>query len=63
MAKWSAALFIAWSATTLILVFADFFSNIFGERGLIALERLMGMILTTMAVQMFLTGFEQFLHA
>ena len=39
------------------------FGKILGERGLFAIERLMGMILTTMAVQMFLTGFEQFLHA
>jgi small neutral amino acid transporter SnatA (MarC family) len=32
-----------------------------GERGLIAMERLMGMILTTIAVQMLLTGIKQFL--
>jgi small neutral amino acid transporter SnatA (MarC family) len=30
---------------------------------ILVIERLMGMILTTMAVQMFLTGFGQFLHA
>lgn len=63
MTRWVLALTIAWSITTIILVFADFMRKIFRERGLLALERLMGMILTTMAVQMFLTGFEQFLHA
>lgn len=62
MTRWCAALTIAWLVTTFILVFADFLSKILGERGLVAIERLMGMILTTMAVQMFLTGFEQFLH-
>ncbi|MBV9576756.1 MAG: NAAT family transporter [Gammaproteobacteria bacterium] len=63
MFRWFAALFIAWLITTIILVFADFLRKILGERGLIAIERLMGMILTTMAVQMFLSGFEQFLHS
>lgn len=56
------ALLLAWLITTVILVFADILRKILGERGLTAIERLMGMILTTMAVQMFLTGYEQFLH-
>ncbi len=59
---WMFALFIAWFITTLILVFADKLRKIFGEKGLTAVERLMGMILTTMAVQMFLTGIAQFFH-
>jgi len=63
MMRWTTALVIAWLISTIILLFADYFRKILGERGLIAIERLMGMILTTMAVQMFLTGFEQFLHA
>ncbi len=56
------ALTTACIVTTLILVFANVLSKLLGQRGLIAIERLMGMILTTMAVQMFLNGFEQFLH-
>jgi multiple antibiotic resistance protein len=63
MTRWFTALTIAWLVTTIILVFADGLRKILGDRGLTAIERLMGMILTTMAVQMFLTGFEQFLHA
>lgn len=62
MPRWTLALVLSWSVTTLILIFADAFRKVLGERGLIAVERLMGMILTTMAVQMFLNGFEQFLH-
>jgi multiple antibiotic resistance protein len=62
MPRWFIALFAAWAATTVILVFADVLSKLLGERGLLAIERLMGMILTTMAVQMLLTGFEQFFH-
>lgn len=63
MPQWIAALTVAWLVTAIILLFAGVLSNMLGERGLIAIEKLMGMILTTMAVQMFLTGFEQFLHA
>lgn len=63
MSRWISALSIAWFITTFILLFAGLLSRFLGIRGLIAIERLMGMILTTMAVQMFLTGFEQFLHA
>lgn len=59
---WFVALSIAWFISTVILVFADLLRKILGERGLIAVERLMGMILTTMAVQMFLSGIEQFFH-
>jgi multiple antibiotic resistance protein len=62
MFRWFIALSAAWFISTVILVFADFLRKILGERGLLAIERLMGMILTTMAVQMFLSGFEQFLH-
>jgi len=63
MGLWFIALLIAWLVCSIILVFSDGLRKVLGERGLIAIERLMGMILTTMAVQMFLTGFEQFLHA
>lgn len=59
---WCLALFIAWLVSTIILVFADVLRKILGERGLIAVERLMGMLLTTMAVQMFLTGIGEFFH-
>lgn len=59
---WGLALTIAWLISTIFLVFADSLRKILGERGLLAIERLMGMILTTMAVQMFLTGVEQFFH-
>lgn len=56
------SLFVAWFFSASILVFSDYFGRILGERGLAAVERLMGMILTTMAAQMFLTGVGQFFH-
>jgi multiple antibiotic resistance protein len=63
MPRWFIALTIAWLVSTVILVFADNLRRLLGERGLIAIERLMGMILTTMAVQMALTGLVQVLHS
>ena len=38
-------------------------SRLLGQRGLRACERLMGMVLTVVAVQMFLDGIRLFLHS
>lgn len=54
------ALLIASSATTFILLTAPQLRKFLGQKGLIAMERLMGMVLTTIAVQMFLTGIGQY---
>lgn len=62
LGRWLLALFIASLFCTFILVFADSLRKILGDRGITAIERLMGMILTTMAVQMFLTGISAFFH-
>lgn len=54
------AIIIAWIFTTVILIAAPFLQKILGEKGLIALERLMGLILILIAVQMFLDGVSGF---
>jgi multiple antibiotic resistance protein len=59
--RWLLALVSAWAIALVILVFADRIGRLLGERVLKAIERLMGMILTTMAVQMLLTGVREFL--
>lgn len=59
---WLLALLIAWIPCCIILVFADYLRKILRESGLIAVERLMGLILTTLAVQMFLSGIQKFFH-
>ncbi|MFU8797953.1 MAG: MarC family protein, partial [Gammaproteobacteria bacterium] len=56
------ALVLASIASTIILLFSNQLRRILGQRGLIAMERLMGMILTTIAVQMFLSGMDQYLR-
>lgn len=59
--KWLLAAFVAWVGTAAILVLSAPIGNFLGPRGMIALERLMGMVLTAIAVQMFLTGLASFL--
>ena len=58
---WSLALFLAWAATAAILAFSPLLKKLLGKRGLIAMERLMGMLLVAIAVQMFLEGVSEFL--
>ncbi|MBN2105373.1 hypothetical protein JW835_15145 [bacterium] len=56
--QWLLAVVLAWMMTTFILLFSAPLKKIFRERGLMALERLMGMILTIVSVQMFLNGLK-----
>ena len=60
LGDWMIALVAAWLASATVLVSADVLRRALGRRGLAALERLMGMILTTMATQMLLSGVEMF---
>ena len=52
---------VAWLATAAILIAAPFFYRALGERGLAAMERLMGMVLVMISVQMFLNGVATFM--
>ncbi len=55
------ALFIAWFISAVILFSATALQNYLGKRGMIAIERLMGMVLIAVSVQMFLNGIKTFL--
>jgi MarC family membrane protein len=55
-----AAASLAWAATFIMLFSATFLIRFLTRRGLIALERLMGMILVALAVQLFLDGILTF---
>ncbi len=59
---WVTALIVAWALATTILMLAPGFSRLLGQRGLRACERLMGMVLTVLAVQMFLNGLQGIQH-
>jgi len=54
MLELSAAVMLAWGATFFILMFNGFFLRVLGERGLKAIERLMGLVLVMLSTQMFL---------
>jgi multiple antibiotic resistance protein len=56
------ALTIAWAASGAVLLSCTFLYRVLRERGLIAMERLMGMLLVMVAVQMLLHGIREFLR-
>ena len=56
------ALTVAMLVTLALLLFSERISKLVGERGLLAFERLMGLILTAIAVEMLLRGIEAFVH-
>lgn len=59
--SWFLALLIAWLASSLILLSADFLRRYLGRRVITAVERLMGMILITVSVEMLLNGIQTYL--
>lgn len=59
-ADWLLALGLAWAASAVILLSSNFFYRILGSRGLKAVERLMGMILISISVQMLLNGIASY---
>ena len=62
LADWSLALIIAWGATVVILFSATLLYKWMGIRALTAIERLMGMLLVAISVQMFLDGLGTYLQ-
>ena len=57
---WLLAITAAWAGTSIVVVFGSQVADRLGSRGLIAIERLMGMILVAIAIQMFLTGADAY---
>jgi len=55
------AVTIAWALSGCILLGATFLYRVLRQRGLMAMERLMGMLLVMVAVQMLMNGVEAFL--
>ncbi len=60
---WLLALLAAWLASSIILLLSAPLSRALGSHGLAAVERLMGLILITVAVQLFLNGLSRFLQS
>jgi multiple antibiotic resistance protein len=58
---WAAALVIAWIGSFFIFMFSNFFHKILGEKGLNAVERLMGLLLVMISTQMLLNGIKEYI--
>lgn len=63
MLDWMLALLLAWAATAAILLSATWLKKLLGTRVLTAVERLMGMVIVAISVQMLLDGIASYLNA
>ena len=61
LGEWSMALLLAWAATAAILLASPLLYRLLGRRALSAIERLMGMLLVAISVQMLLDGLSTYL--
>ena len=61
--EWLLALSCAWLVSAIILVLGGYIGEFLGRRGLLALERLMGLLLVALAVQMSIEGLRVALRA
>jgi multiple antibiotic resistance protein len=60
--EWLAAVLGAWTVTSLVMLSSTKLNKLFGKRGLIAVERLMGMVLVAISVQMLMDGISTYLN-
>lgn len=60
---WLLGILFAWFITAAVLVASDTLRKMLGDQMLEGIERLMGLILTALSVQMLLAGIQQFLAA
>jgi len=57
------AIVLSWSLAVLVLLFGARLQRLVGASGLMACERLMGLILVMLAIQRFLEGIQQFVKS
>ncbi|MBV1774369.1 NAAT family transporter [Burkholderiaceae bacterium DAT-1] len=60
--EWIGALSIAMLVSAVVLGFSEQIANFLGEKVTMAIERLMGLILTAISIEMLLGGIEKFVH-
>lgn len=58
--RWLVALLCSWAITAAVLLMSPMLARILKEKGAMAVERLMGMLLVMIAVQMFLNGLKRY---
>jgi multiple antibiotic resistance protein len=57
--EWLCALGLAWSVSSAIILGSGFLSRVLGTKGMTAMERLMGMVLVAVSIQMVLDGVKK----
>lgn len=62
-AEWLTAITVAMLVSVIVLLSAERISRFIGKRGVTAMERLMGLILTAIAVEMLLSGITTYVHS
>lgn len=60
--EWIAAVVLAWAASAAILHYSGYLQKMLGDRALTAIERLMGMVLVLVAVEMLMQGIAEYLR-
>lgn len=60
--EWLLAVFLAWLASSIIIYFGSGLRRFLSEKGLIAIERLMGLVLITISIEMLMTGIQKFVE-
>ena len=58
--EWIAALCVTMAVSAIVLVLAERIQRVAGERFVVALERLMGLVLVAVSIEMMLRGFKVF---
>lgn len=58
--EWLLAVFLAWLVSSIIIYFGSGLRRFLSEKGLIAIERLMGLVLITISIEMLMTGIQKF---
>jgi MarC family membrane protein len=58
---WLGTVCLAWAAASIVVLSGHVLARWIGERGLVAIERLVGMLLVALAVEMLLSGFSRYM--
>ena len=59
--SWLGTVSLAWAGASIVVLLGHVFARWIGERGLVAIERLTGMFLVAIAVEMLLSGLSRYL--
>lgn len=62
MLEWIGALTLSMAVTTVVFLFSGRLQKLLGEQAITALERLMGLVLTAISIEMLLSGVAAYIQ-